>query len=195
VEAEHVEGVLLHGCCADEVAEEFQHQHRQEVLRLRWDIAVWVTVIELEEVLVLLDDLLNRILFRRFLLFLKALTAVPSILNKIGGRGKHSRVGIFRVIISANLFDDTEIDDDVRVVMLCLIRLLGDCLARGCLGTVLILPALEIGDVSDVPESSHIEDDAELDEEGEGGVDGVDEVGQLVVVERVGWGVGDLAEE
>lgn len=35
VEAEHVEGVLLHGCCADEVAEEFQHQHRQEVLRLR----------------------------------------------------------------------------------------------------------------------------------------------------------------
>ena len=120
------------------------------------------------------------------MLFLKALTAVPTVLDEIGGRGKHSRVGIFRVIISANLFDDTQIDDDVRVVMLCLVRLLGDCLARGCLGAVLVLPALEIGDVGDVPESSHVEDDAELDEEGEGGVDGVDEVGELVVVECVG---------
>ena len=120
------------------------------------------------------------------MLFLEALTAVPSVLNEIGRRGKHSRVGIFLVIISANLFDNSKIDDNVRVIMLCLIRLLGDCLARGRLGTVLVLPALEIGDVGDVPESSHIEDDAELDEEGEGGVDGVDEVGQLVVVERVG---------
>jgi hypothetical protein len=120
------------------------------------------------------------------LLFLEALTAIPTILNEIGGRGKHSRVSIFRVIISANLFDDTQVDDDVRVIMLGLIRLLGDCLARGCLGAVLVLPALEIGDVGDVPESSHVEDDAELDEEGEGGVDGVDEVGELVVVECVG---------
>jgi len=70
--------------------------------------------------------------------------------------------------------------------MLGLIRLLGDCLPSGRLRTVLVLPALEIGDVSYVPESSDVEDDAELDEEGEGGVDGVDEVGQLVVVERVG---------
>lgn len=120
------------------------------------------------------------------MLFLEALTAIPSILDEIGRRGKHSRVGIFRVIISANLFDDTKIDNNVRVIMLCLIRLLGDCLASGCLGAVLVLPALEIGDVGDVPESSHVEDDAELDEEGEGGVDGVDKVGQLVVVDRVG---------
>ena len=47
------------------------------------------------------------------MLLLEALTAVPSILNEIGRRGKHSRVGIFRVIISANLFDDTEVDDNI----------------------------------------------------------------------------------
>jgi len=35
MEAKHVEGVLLHGCCADEVAEQFEHEHWQEVLRLR----------------------------------------------------------------------------------------------------------------------------------------------------------------
>lgn len=47
------------------------------------------------------------------MLFLKAFTAIPTILDEIGRRGKHSRVGIFRVIISANLFDDTEVDDNI----------------------------------------------------------------------------------